>query len=190
MIHQTPKFEGLKSADQLYELPDDGNRYELIRGDLVMMSPAGSEHGWIAGRIFLRLATHVEGHDLGRAYAAETGFKISESPDTVRAPDACFVSHDRLKNVEETRSYLPLAPDLVVEVVSPNDASSDVEAKAEEWLNAGSKVVLVADPKNETLRVYRNKEQIEVLRSGQEFSSDQVCGAWKISVNEIFDIRN
>ena len=190
MIQQTPKFENVKSADQLFAMPDDGNRYELVKGDLIMMSPAGSEHGWIAGRIFVRLATHVENHDLGRAYAAETGFKIAASHDTVRAPDACFVSHERLNTVEETRSYLPLAPDLVVEVVSPNDTSSNVEAKAEEWLDAGSKIVLVADPKNESLRVYRNKVQIEVLRSGEDFSSGDVCGAWKISVNEIFDIRD
>ena len=129
MIQQTPNLENVKSADQLHALPDDGNRYELIRGDLIMMSPAGSEHGWIAGRIFVRLATHVEDLDLGRAYAAETGFKISESPDTVRAPDACFVSHERLSTVEDTQSYLPLAPDLVVEVVSSNDSSSDWRRK-------------------------------------------------------------
>jgi Uma2 family endonuclease len=190
MIRQTPKFENVKSADQLYELPDDGNRYELIKGDLIMMSPAGSEHGWIAGRIFVRLATHVENLDLGRAYAAETGFKISESPDTVRAPDACFVSHERLNTVVETRSYLPLAPDLVVEVVSPNDTSTDVEAKAEQWLEAGSRVVLVADPGNQTLRVYKSKAQIEVFHSGEEFSSGDVCDDWKISVNEIFDIQD
>ncbi|MEL7498336.1 MAG: Uma2 family endonuclease [Planctomycetota bacterium] len=180
----------MKSAKQLFALPNDGNRYELVKGDVVMMSPAGSEHGWIAGRIFVRLATHVEKHDLGRAYAAETGFKIATSPDTVRAPDACFVSHERLNTVEETRSYLPLSPDLVIEVVSPNDNSSEVEAKVEEWLDAGSSIVLVADPKNETLRVYRNKVQIVVLRRGEEFCSGDICGTWRISVNEIFDIQD
>ncbi|MEM7785332.1 MAG: Uma2 family endonuclease, partial [Planctomycetota bacterium] len=109
------------------------HRYELIEGVLKMMSRSGSEHGWIAGRIFVRLATHVENYDLGRTYAAETGFKISESPDTVRASDACFVSHERLGTVKKTDSYLPLAPELVIEVVSPNDSSSDVEAKASKW---------------------------------------------------------
>ena len=88
-----------------------------------MMPPAGSEHGWIAGRIFNRLATHVEVFDLGRTYAAGTGFRIASSPDTVRAPDACFVSHGRLATVASKRSYLPLAPGLVVDVVLPNDTS-------------------------------------------------------------------
>ena len=187
---QPTKHENVNTADQLYIMADDGNRYELVEGVLSMMSPAGSEHGWIAGRIFVRLATHVENHDLGRAYAAETGFKISESPDTVRAPDACFVSHERLATVEKRHAYLPLAPDLVVEVVSPNDSSSDVEAKTEQWLEAGSQVVLVADPKNETLRVYRTKAEIQVLRSGDTFSAGDICGDWQVSVDEIFDIRS
>ena len=188
MIKQT-KNE-ITTAEQLFQAPDTGNRLELVEGVLIVMSPAGSEHGWIAGRIFLRLATHVESHDLGRAYAAETGFQISDSPDTVRAPDACFVSHEQLGNVEKTRSFLPLAPDLVVEVVSPNDTSTDVEAKAEQWLEAGSRIVLVADPKNETVRIYRTKAEIQVLRSGETFSSGEVCGNWQVSVDEIFDIRS
>jgi len=154
-----------------------------------MMSPAGSEHGWIAGRIFNRLATHVENSDLGRAYAAETGFKIASSPDTVRAPDACFVSHERLAMVEATQSYLPLAPDLVVEVVSPNDTSSEVEAKAEEWLEAGTDIVLVADPSNQTIRVYQDGSKILLLRAGDTFEAGKVCGNWTLSVNDAFEIK-
>ena len=79
---------------------------------------------------------------------------------------------------------------MVVEVVSPHDTSTDVEAKAEQWLEAGSSVVLVADPKNQTIRVYKSKAQIDVLHSGEEFSGGDVCGDWKISVNEIFDIQD
>ena len=97
------------TAEQLYALPDDGNRYELIAGVLSKMSPAGSEHGRIAGRIFLRLAAHVERHELGETYAAETGFRIAESPDTVRAPDAAFVSRKRLEAVAPTHGYLPFS---------------------------------------------------------------------------------
>jgi Uma2 family endonuclease len=85
---------------------------------------------------------------------------------------------------------LQVAPDLVVEVVSPNDTSTEVESKAEQWLEAGSRIVLVADPTNQTLRVYRSKAQIEVLHSGEVLSCGDVCGGWKISVDEIFDISD
>jgi Uma2 family endonuclease len=181
--------QSVVTAEQLFCMPHDGNRYELVRGVLNMMSPAGSEHGWIAGRIFHRLATHVEKYDLGRAYAAETGFRIASSPDTVRAPDACFVSHERLASVEPTRSYLPLAPDLVVEVISPNDTFSEVESKIEAWLQAGTSVVLVADPASQTLRVYRDGSKILVLHAGETFEAGKVCGDWKLSVHDVFQLK-
>lgn len=176
------------TADQLYALPDDGNRYELIEGVLSIMSPAGSEHGRIAGRIFLRLAAHVEQHELGETYAAETGFRIGESPDTVRAPDAAFASRERLEAVAPTHGYLPLAPDLVVEVVSPNDSFSSVEAKAADWLQAGCQVVLVADPSNLTIHVYESGAEIRLLRSGNRFSAGSICGGWSLDVDDAFGV--
>lgn len=176
------------TADQLFAMPDDGNRYELIAGVLSMMSPAGSEHGRIAGRIFVRLAVHVEQHALGETYAAETGFRIAESPDTVRAPDAAFVSRKRLEAVAPTSGYLPLAPDLVVEVVSPHDSFSSVEAKAADWLKAGCLVVLVADPDNLTMHVYESGAKIRLLRSGDRFSAGSICGGWNLDVDDIFGL--
>ena len=84
MIQQT-KNE-ITTAEQLSAMADDGHRYELINGVLRMMSPAGSEHGQVADRISRRLGNHVESKNLGATYAAETGFLIRTSPDTVRAP--------------------------------------------------------------------------------------------------------
>jgi len=177
------------TATKLAELPDDGKRYELIRGVLNMMSPAGSEHGRIAGRIFLRLADHVEKNELGETYAAETGFLIEQDPDTVRAPDAAFVSFERLAKVEPTTGYLPVSPNLVVEVVSPNDSFSEVEAKAANWLSAGTQIVLVADPKNHALHIHETDRAICVLKPGDTFSAGEVCGDWQLRVNDAFQIR-
>jgi len=176
------------TADQLYARPDDGNRYELIEGRLSMMSPAGSEHGRIAGRIFLRLAAHVERHKLGETYAAETGFRIAQSPDTVRAPDAAFVSRQRLEAVAPTHGYLPLAPDLVVEVVSPNDSFSSVETKVADWLEAGCQLALVVDPGTLTFHVYRPGAEIRLLRSGDRFSAGPSCAGWSLDVDDAFGV--
>ncbi len=174
------------SADQLLAMPDDDQRYELIEGMLKVMSPAGGEHGQIAGRILRRLGDHVEEHDLGTTFAAKTGFQIQSSPDTVRAPDAAFVSHERLARFDSLQGYLPLAPDLAVEVISPSDTFSDVEAKAAQWLDAGTKTVLVADPATITLRVYELGAIIRVLRQGETFNAGTVCGDWQLSVNDAF----
>jgi Uma2 family endonuclease len=187
MIQQTENE--ITSAEQLFRTSKGENRRELIRGVLTVMSPAGSEHGRIASRILIRLGSYVEANDLGETFAAETGFLIEADPDTVRAPDAAFVSHKKLKETDQTSAYLPLAPDLVVEVVSPSDSSSEVEAKAEQWLNAGSQIVLVADPKNESLRVYKSKSEIQVLRAGETFSSGEVCEDWQLAVSDVFKIR-
>ena len=134
------------TAEQLAALPDDGKRYELVDGVLRMMSPAGFRHGQIAARLLSRVSVHVERHDLGATLAAETGFTLCHDPDTVLAPDVSFVARDRLAKFADHVGYLPLAPDFVAEIVSPSDRSSQVEAKARDWLDAGVQVVLVVDP--------------------------------------------
>ena len=149
-----------------------------------MLSPAGSEHGRIAHRISRRLGDYVERHDLGETYAAETGFRIGSNPDTVRAPDAAFVSRQTLATVEDTAGYLPVAPDLVVEVVSPHDAFSQVESKAAAWLAAGTRIVLVADPGERGLRIYRHGEPVEILRPGDVFDAGDVVPGWTLAVSD------
>ena len=130
---------------------------------------------------------HVNSNSLGETYAAETGFRISNEPDTVRAPDAAFVSQSRLENCEvDNSTYLPLAPDLVVEVVSPSDIFSEVESKTAAWISAGTQVVLVANPKDKSLRVYRSLEKIEILRNSDIFDAGEACWNWQLSVAEIF----
>jgi Uma2 family endonuclease len=154
------------TADQLAAMPDTGNRLELVDGELHMMSPAGGRHGRIAGKLFLRIGNHVERHKLGETFAAETGFLLHRNPDTVRAPDVSFVSYERLGEYADYPGYLPVAPDLVVEVVSPSDQSSEVESKASAWLRAGVRVVLVVDPQTNSIREYRSLDQIRVHHDG------------------------
>src|SRR5436309_15362408 len=91
----------LMTAEELLglRLPGD-TRTELIRGRLVVRDPGGARHGAVAMRLGYRIMAHVEAHDLGRAYAAETGFKIESDPDTVRAPDVAFIAKDRVPQVE------------------------------------------------------------------------------------------
>src|SRR5690242_11576333 len=111
----------LMTADQLLRLPRGRQRYELVNGELRTMPPAGFEHGdlsMVAGGL---LANFVRAHDLGRVVASETGFLLTSNPDTVRAPDVGFVSRERLVGVGRVRGYWTGAPDLVIEVISPND---------------------------------------------------------------------
>lgn len=174
------------SAEQLAAIPDDGNRYELVEGELRMMSPAGGRHGWIASRLNRLLSNHVEANQLGAVFAAETGFLLSTDPDTVRAPDVAFVSTEEMNQIDDLDGYVPVVPDLVVEVVSPNDSSSEVEAKSEMWLSAGAAIVLVVDPVNQTIRVYRSRSTIEVLHRGDQLDANDAVTGWKLMVSDIF----
>ena len=177
------------SADQLFAMPDDGNRYELVHGELRMMSPAGGEHGWIAMRIASRLDEQVEELGLGIVFAAETGFRISTDPDTVRAPDVAFVRQDRIESIDDLKKFVPLAPDLVAEVVSPNDTSSEVEAKVQMWINAGTRMVLVVDPATACIRVYRDTAKIAVFHEGDTVDASDVVDGWTLSVSAVFPKR-
>src|SRR5215210_8720215 len=135
------------TVDELLHMPYDGFRYELVRGDLRRTNPAGNVHGRVTMSLAWRLARYVEENQLGAAYAAETGFRLSSNPDTVRAPDVAFVSRDRIEAIGETEGFWPEAPDLAIEVVSPGDGYTDVEEKVFAWLDAGTKMVVVINPR-------------------------------------------
>lgn len=175
------------TAAQLAALPDDGKRYELVGGELRMMSPAGHEHGRIAMQIGTMLNQHVRANRLGYVYAAETGFLLSRSPDTVRAPDVAFVRQDRLTEFADYQGFLPLAPDLVAEVVSPNDSFTEVEEKALHWLSAGSAMVLVVDPGTRTVHVFRSASEVSVLSADDHCDAGDVVPGWKWPVSQLFE---
>jgi len=151
-----------------------------------MMSPAGGRHGRVAHNLGLVLGSHVRDADLGIVYAAETGFLLSRDPDTVRAPDVAFVSHPRLQEIEDDVGYLPLAPDLVGEAISPSDTFSDVEEKALAWLAAGTRMVLLVEPAHGTVHVYRAADNIIVLDSDAELDASDVVTGWQFAVRELF----
>lgn len=174
------------TAEELLEMPEDSVRHELVEGELREMAPAGNRHGYVAGEFFGELRNHVKANNLGRVYAAETGFKISSDPDTVLAPDAAFVRRERLDEVGEVDGYWPGAPDLVVEVVSPNDRHSGVVEKALSWLGASCRMVLVADPERQAVTVYRSLEDIRILTGRESVDGADVVPGWRLPLSDIF----
>ena len=174
------------TADELLAMPDDGYRYELVKGELIRMSPPGDEHGLITMRVAGPLYVYVNQHKLGVVYAAETGFQLESDPDTVRAPDVAFVSSERRDQVGRVQGYWFGAPDLAVEVVSPSDRRRKVEAKVASWLEAGSRMVWVVNSKSRTVTVYRPLTDPIVLSDGDTLDGADVVPGFRIAVADIF----
>lgn len=177
----------LVTAEELLNMPDDGFRYELIKGELIKMSPAGHKHGRIAATFTSLLDQHVRANQLGAVYAAETGFLLSSEPDTVLAPDVAFIRRERLEEVGEVEGYWPGAPDLAVEVVSPGDTYTEVEEKALDWLAGGSSVVLVLNPRKRTVTVYKSVTEITILDENSVLDLSHVVANFQIPVKALFD---
>ncbi|MDQ2695707.1 MAG: Uma2 family endonuclease [Pseudomonadota bacterium] len=174
------------TADELLRLPDDGFRYELVRGELRKMAPAGHQHGRIAINLTLPLGEYVRANNLGAVYAAETGFKLRADPDTVRAPDVAFIRRERVEAVGDGEGFWPGAPDLAVEVVSPGDRPSEVGDKVRDWLEAGTRMVVVVDPRRRTVAVHRAPAGVAVLAEGDTLDGGDVVPGWRLPVAEIF----
>jgi Uma2 family endonuclease len=144
----------LMTADELLHTRIPDKLVELVRGRLIVREPPGYLHGDVTMRLSILLSVYAQERGLGRVLAAETGFKLQHDPDTVRAPDIAFLSHDRVPDPRPV-GYLALAPDLAVEVLSPHDRPGETLNKVGDWLDAGTRLVWVIDPDRRLARVYR-----------------------------------
>ena len=162
------------TAEQLLKMPDDGHRYELVAGELKKTALGGWEHGVVGGRLGALLGHHVCQRRLGEVLLAGTGFVLARNPDTVRAPDIAFIEKDRVAAAPREEAFWPGAPDLAVEVVSPSDTVNEVDEKVKAWLDAGTRVVWVVNPKGRTVTVYRSSTDIEILTEDNELSGGDV----------------
>ena len=174
------------TAEELLDLPDDGNHYELVKGELRMMTPAGFEHGRVAGRINVLVGQYVLQNDLGVVLAAETGFTLTRSPDTVRAPDVAFVSKNRIPPADQKHKFAELGPDLVVEVVSPNDRASEIEEKVRDYLDAGVRLIWVVYPATQTITEHRPSTAVRCLAATDELQGYDILPGFCCRVAEVF----
>lgn len=174
------------TAEELLRLNVPNKRTELVRGQLRVREPAGYQHGDVAATCLALLHHFVREHRLGRVFAAETGFTLSRDPDTVRAPDVAFISTARLLP-RDTRGFAELAPDLVVEVLSPDDRPGEVLEKAGDWLKAGCRLVWVIDPLRRTGCVYRADGTLALLDEHDAFDGEEVVPGFRSELSVLFD---
>ena len=176
----------LTTADELIRLPRGQFRYELINGELKVMSPSGYPHGRITARLTAPLTQFVLDHELGEVSGAETGFKLTLNPDTVLAPDIAFISKERLEEVGEPEGYWPGPPDLAVEVLSPGDSAREVKEKISQWFSFGAKQVWIVNPKDSSVTVYRSPSNTTTFSGSDYLEAQDLLQGFRVSLNRIF----
>jgi len=180
----TVEAAGLMTAEELLALDLPNKRTELVRGRLMVREPAGYEHGRVAARILGRLSAHVSSTGCGELLAAETGFTLQRRPDTVRAPDVAYLRADRAP-APGTRGFPELAPDLAVEVRSPDDSHRELAEKVADWLAAGTQVVWVVDPRARTLVVHTSDQAPRTLGEADTLTGGEVLPGFAVVVREL-----
>jgi Uma2 family endonuclease len=177
----------LVTAEEFERMPeDDLDRYELIEGRLVPMSPVNFDHGRIVARLLFLVQQHLQGTPVG-VVATEVGFKLASNPDTVRGPDVAFIKKDRLPP-RGTRGFLKDPPDAVIEVLSPDDRPSEMRRKVAEYLTTGVAVVVVVDPNKEAVTAYRPAGSPTLLGAADDvLDLGDVIPGFHCRLREIFE---
>jgi Uma2 family endonuclease len=160
-------------------------RRELVRGEVREMAPAGSNYGAVTNRFAYLLSRHVYDNGPGEVFAAETGYRLSENPDTVRGADVSFIAKARIPKDGMPLGFWPGAPDLAVETVSPGDTHEEVEEKIEDYLAAGARMVIVLTPRRKTVTVHR-PDANPVLREGDVLDGADVVPGFRCNIVDIF----
>ncbi len=176
----------LMTADDLWNLPNDGSLHELVKGELLTMPPAGFEHGNAGTNILVKMHNFVTANKLGKVVGADTGFVLERDPDTVRAADVAFVGNAKLQQHGVPQRYFPTAPDAAVEVISPSDIYLEVDEKVELWLTSGVQMVWVVNPRRKTATVHVAGQNPVVLKEGDALTGDPVLPGFSMLVSEIF----
>lgn len=176
----------LVTAEELERFPDDDYRYELVEGRLIRMSPTGYLHGRVVARFLALLERYLEGRDLG-VVVPEVGFKLASNPDTVRGPDIAFIRQERIPR-RHSRGFLSGPPDLVVEVLSPDDRPGEMQIKIEEYLVTGVRLVVVVDPDERTITLHRRMvPRVSITTDDGVVELGDVIPGFRCARQDLFD---
>lgn len=176
----------IMTADQLLVLHTPGKSTELVRGHLIVREPPGMYHGRIAAKLNYILGAFVYPNALGDLFGQDTGFRIESNPDTVRAPDVAFIRQGRVSEMP-LRGYGALAPDLVVEIVSPGDGRAELLAKIGQWLDAGVRLAWVIDPERFQAQVYRGDGSVGIVDRDGALDGDDVLPGFHCALSEVLE---
>jgi Uma2 family endonuclease len=179
----------LLTADEYYVRARRTREFsELVRGEVRPVSPASGRHGLVSVNLVVALTLHLRQHPVGRAFGDNVGFRLpipDAEDDTVRSPDAAFVSFERMR--DGPAGFLPVAPDLAVEVLSPSDTASELQEKLDDYLAAGTRAVWVIDPDRRAVAMHSATGPTRRLREPDTLDGGDVVPGFAVPVRALFD---
>ena len=180
----------LLTADDLLAMPDDGNRYELVRGELITMPPPGIKHTVVTGRIGRRIGNFAEERGLPLVDGPEAAAYIEQNPDTVRAADYALIPYRRGVDSLPDQGYAPgLIPELVVEVISPGYRSAAAVAeRVRMWLDTGVRLVVVAHIATREIVTHSGDGTVRRFPMGDTLTLEPVLPGFACAVADIFAV--
>lgn len=170
-------------STERYKL-DPEREYEIVNGKPVAKAMEGARHGGVCARLLGALGRFVMELELGGVYASNTSFKIGCDE---RMPDISFVTAERIPAEGEPEGLWQLAPDLAVEVVSPNDFWQDVLGKMRAYFAAGVREVWLVAPESKEVYVYTDPESVRILSEDKELTSE-LLPSFCCKLSEIFQL--
>jgi Uma2 family endonuclease len=177
--------EMLVTGEELYRRPDLGP-CELIDGRIVPLSPTRPEHGETELDLGYELEAWVRSSGRGRAFSGDVGIYIRRNPDTVRAPDLMFISHGRYAQ-RQKGAYLTVAPELIVEVLSPDDRPGGVREKLADYFSAGVDRAWAVDPEAQRILVYRALNDVQEFGAGDILKDEELLPGFRLLLTELFE---
>jgi Uma2 family endonuclease len=184
LIESTETKEPI-TGEQLMEMGDIG-RAELVNGEIIELMPTGHIHGYIEFLIANLLFNFVRQHNLGRVLGGEAGVYTRRNPDTVRGMDIAFVSNERMSQAQEA-GFLDVAPELIVEVMSPSDRWIDIQEKLVEYFDIGVQLVWLVDPQLEQIHVYHSLDDVTRLTAENNLTAPHLLPGFSVPLTEIFE---
>lgn len=180
----TQLTDKLITGEELFRMGDLG-RTELVEGRIVYLMPTGRPHSRIEFIIAGLLFIYNRLRNFGEVHGGEIGIFTRRNPDTVRGMDVALISHERLAYANEN-GFLTVAPELIVEVMSPSDRWAEVLQKLDEYFAVDAKMVWIVEPKTEQIYVYRSQANVEIFTKSDTLTCEDVLPDFSLELHEVF----
>jgi Uma2 family endonuclease len=172
---------------ELQALPEDGYIHEVVGGELVMSPKNNSFHGKISAQLLIALGTFVMARRLGAVWDSSTGFWMHNR--NCRAPDVSFITKERLRALgfkSTDRTFIPGAPDLAVEILSPNNTRAEIDERLRDFFASGTQLAWIINPDTECVEVCHALDKRKLLGSGADLDGEHLLPGFRFPIADLF----